>query len=740
MKEMNRRKFLKIGTLGATAISFGVAFGGVIPVVGMRGRNVSIFTSKFRKGIPTICNICPNRCGVIGFLRYDDLAAIQGNPQHINNQGKICARGIAGVNQVYDPERLLHPQKRVGARGEGKWKKITWNQALTEISNRMQTIKNENRNHEFVFNTDTQNYRGLARRFLNNFENATILTSSALKDSNKTAAQKLTWGEQREVIDAEHCKYFLSFGSNPFESHPYFVSFNQRLAKARINNNAKLISIDPLLSNTAGRSDEWIPIKPGTDGIVALTMANVIVQKGLYDAEFISRWTNVSIARLKTHLSQYTLEKAAGISTIDAATIERIAIEFAANRPAVAFSGSGVAQHVNSFETERSIMLLNALVGNIDKKGGICLPRTYQLNDFSPIEINENEQSTAQFFERVKEDKLKVDFYFAYKNNPVYEYPDCNFTKQVMKDESLMPFTVVMDTVKSETSALADLILPAATFVESWDLDSTPSFEMVPFVSLAQPVMKPRGEALSLNDFFLKLSRRMAESISNSFNFKNVEDYINQSVKQIPGLADEKQFNKLKKQGIWYDTNSEPEYEIYKKQGFATRSRKFEIVRSNVLPKYEPITEHINISKNELFLIPYSTNVMRHDLTNLKWLTEINHANKALINAKTARRLRIEEGDYVILESEIGKIIIKAHITQGIYPGAIAISKGLGHWEYGRIAQSKKFKSEDPDTEFIWWEKDGNGTNPNFVIPISIDPSGKGQAWKDVKVKVNKVS
>ena len=740
MKEINRRKFLKIGTLGATAISFGASFGGVIPIVGMRGRNVSMFTSKFRKGIPTICNLCPNRCGVIGFLRYEDLAAIQGNPHHINNQGKICARGIAGVNQVYDPDRLLHPLKRVGARGEGKWKKISWEQALTEISNRLQTINNENRNHEFVFHTDTQNYRGLARRFLNNFENATILNSSALNDLNKTTAQKSIWGEEREIIDAENCRYFLNFGSNPFESHSYFVSFNQRLAEARINNYAKLITMDPLLSNTAGKSDEWIPIKPGTDGIVALAMANVIVQKGLYDAEFISRWTNIPISQLKSHLSQYTIEKAAKISAIDAATIERIAIEFAANRPAVAFSGSGVAQHVNGFETERSIMLLNALVGNIDKKGGVCLARTYQLNDFSPIEINENEPSTVQFFERIKKEKQKVDLYFAYKNNPVYEYPDCNFTQQVMKDESLMPFTVVMDTVKSETAALADLILPAATFVESWDLDSTPSFEMVPFVSLAQPVIKPHGQALSLNDVFLKLSRRMGESISNSMNYESVEDFIKQSVAQIPGLADEKQFNKLKKQGIWYDKNANPEYELYKKQRFATRSRKFEIAGSNGLPKYEPITEHINVSKNELFLISYSTNVMRQDLTNLKWLAEINHTNKALINAKTARRLRIAEGDYVMLESEIGKIVIKAHITQGIYPGAIAISKGLGHWEYGRIAQSKKFKSEDPDTEFIWWEKDGNGTNPNFVIPVSIDPSGKGQAWKDVKVKVNKVS
>lgn len=740
MKEMNRRKFLKIGTLGTTAITFSTSFGGIIPIVGNRGRNVSFFTSKFRKGIPTICNLCPNRCGIIGFLRYEELAAIQGNPHHINTRGKLCARGIAGVNQVYDPERLLYPQLRVGERGEGKWKRITWEQALNEISSRLQAIKNDGRNQEFVFHTDTQHYRGLARRFLNNIENATLLDSADLFNSNKSIARKAVWGEKRELIDVANCKYFLNFGSNPFESHPYFVSFNQRLADARTNNHAKLITIDPRLSNTAGKSDEWIPVKPGTDGYVALAMANVIMQKGLFDSEFISRWTDVSVNRLKTHLAKYTLEQAEKISEIEAATIERIATEFAITKPAIAFSGSGIAQQINGVETERCVMLLNALVGNIDKKGGMLFPRNYRLDDFSPVEKNDNQQSAVQFFERVREARQKVDFYFSYMNNPVYEYPDCNSTKEVMKNEELIPFSVVMDTVISETAALADLILPAATFIESWDLDSTPSFEGVPFISLAQPVAKPLGEAISLNEFFLKLSKLMGGGFRNSMNFTSVEDYIAQSAKVIPGLADEKQFAKLKKRGIWYDSTDVPEFEIYKRQGFATRSGKFEIRGNSGLPNFQKITENDNFKKDELVLIPYSINVMRADLANLKWLTEINHSNKALINAKTARSLKIAEDDYIMLESSAGKIILKAHLTQGIYPGAIAISKGLGHWEYGRIAQAKKFPSDDPDTQFVWWEKHGNGTNPNFIIPVAVDPTGNGQAWNGVKVKISKVS
>jgi len=116
MNKINRRDFLKIGALGATAIQFG----GLVPIFGTRGKNVSIFSRDFRKSVATICDLCPAHCGVLGFLNYKRLAAVQGNPRHLNNRGKICGRGIAGMNQVYDPERILHPMKRDGNRGAGK--------------------------------------------------------------------------------------------------------------------------------------------------------------------------------------------------------------------------------------------------------------------------------------------------------------------------------------------------------------------------------------------------------------------------------------------------------------------------------------------------------------------------------------------------------------------------------------------------------------------------------------------
>ncbi|MDW7681393.1 MAG: molybdopterin-dependent oxidoreductase, partial [bacterium] len=338
MKKFSRREFLKISGIGTAAFSVPAAFAGIIPI-DVRGRNVAIFNSKFRKGIHTICDLCPARCGVIGFLRYEDIVAIQGNPNHLNNQGKICARGIAGVNQVYDTDRILHPLKRIGKRGEHKWQQISWEQALAEMSRRLQQIKNSKNENQFVFQADPHRLRGLTKRFLQAFGKPTLLTGGSYQDFNRQSANQRMWGVDRGIADAANSQYFLIFGGNPFETHPDFVQFNQRLIQARLNKRAKLVTVDPRLSNTAGRSDEWLPIKPGTDAIVALAMANVIVQNQLFDDQFINRWTDVTVNQLRSYLAQFTIEKAAEQSLLDASKIERIALEFARKQPGVALTG-----------------------------------------------------------------------------------------------------------------------------------------------------------------------------------------------------------------------------------------------------------------------------------------------------------------------------------------------------------------------------------------------------------------
>ncbi len=742
---MKRRDFLKIGTIGAAALSLETQFSGLVPIFGVRGKHNSLYSRRLRKGIPSTCDMCPARCGIIGFTNYENLTAIQGNPRHINNRGRICSRGIAGINQIYDPDRIITPLKRTGMRGDGKWEKISWDEALSLISERLIAIRRTRRDDAFVFHADSRHVRGLARRFLRTCGRPTILPSYVHLDCNKTKAQKMIWGEENSVDDAAHCNYFLNFGSNPYESHPFYINFTQRLIDGRINNHARLITIDPRLSNTAGKSDEWIPVKPGTDAIVALAMANVIMGKGLHDAEFIGNWTNVTEQELKSHLEQFTPEKAAEISQVEKEKIERIATEFAINRPAIAFSGAGMSRHLNGVENERCILLLNAIVGSIDRKGGVCIPRSYELNDFTALNDPEVDANPYGFFSQVSEKQKQVDIFFAYMSNPAYENPDCHFTESVLKDEKLLPFTVVMDTVMSETAALADLVLPAATFLESWDLDPGPSFEMVPFVSLTQPVIVPPGETKSLNDFIIQLSQRMGDDFQRAINYFTTADYLRDVATKVPGLTRDEGFDRLKTDGIWYRSDMKPEYEIYRSRQFRTPTGRFEIASSaarrenlSSLPTYRPIREHVGLAAGELVLIPHSMSVMSPDLANLKWLSEIKHSNQAVMNSKTARRLKIQKGDRIVIESATGKIEAEAFPSEGIHPDAIALCNSLGHWEYGRIARAQKFTSDDPDTELLWWSQCGKGSHPNIIIPVNVDPVGKGQAWSDTIVKIRK--
>lgn len=737
---MNRRNFLKLASTGIASTIVLNEFSPLFAEIKSSGKDVSFLTRNFRKGIPSLCNLCPAQCGIIGFVdRENWLAGIQGNPSHPNNRGKICARGVAGMNLVYDPQRQLFPLKRTAKRGAGKWKKISWEEAFAEISLTLNKSRSNGKTSQIVFNAEQRYLTGLNRRFIKALGNPTIVPSTNFYDKNKVFAQQLTWGDSYEIPDVEHSDYILNFGANPYESHPFFISVSQRIVEARLNNGAKIVTIDPRLSNTGGRSDEWLPILPGTDGFVALAMANVILQKNLQDTNFINNWTNVSTAKLQTYLSQFTPEKAEEISTIPAENIRRIAVEFASRKFSVAISGSGISKRSNGVQNERCIMLLNAIVGNIDKKGGYCLPRKFEIKDFSS-DTNLN-FSSLKFYEKVAQNEIKVDSFISFLSNPAYETPACEQVTESLKDENKIPFLVVIDHVMSETGTLADIFLPASTHLESWDLSFAPTFDFVPQVTLGQPVIDPQGASLPLHDIWLKLAKAIGGKVAQRLNYADVEEYVKETVSYIPGFNSNKDFKQFKKIGSW-SKNSQRKFQTYRSRGFQTRTKKFEIAAAVLqrqghpaFPHYVPISRHVELQKNQLYLIPFTANVMPADMANAKWLSEISHTNAALINPKTARDLRIYNGQKIVIKSAIGELKLEAKTFQGIHPQAIAVRAGAGHWAFGGVAQAKKFKSADPDTSILWWEKQGHGENTNAVLELKVDSTGHGLS-KDTIVEI----
>ncbi|MDI6754316.1 MAG: molybdopterin-dependent oxidoreductase [Thermodesulfobacteriota bacterium] len=743
MTKITRRDFLKLGFTSAAVASLGGSLTGCFSPPPESARRIARTAGK-PVIIASTCLLCPAGCGILGEVADGRLIKIVGNPKHPNNRGKICSRGHAGVNTLYDPDRLLYPLKRTGARGEGRWTRITWDQAMDEIAKRLTSLSSTGKTEAFWVEMGAPGSRELlALNFLKEFGSPSVFPESSFSDPNRAAGQAFTWGAETVVGDVARSRFILNFGANPYEDHEQYICLAQRIVEGRMANAAKLVTLDVRLSNTAGKSNEWIPVNPGTDGIIALAMVQHILQHGLHNKDFLSRWTNFPLPKLIEHLAQYTPEQAEKISGVKAADIRRMATEFAQANPAVALTGRGVSGHQNGVLNERCIALLNAVVGNIDVPGGCCLPRTMDLGE---PKLKSAFVSSSRAFAELKERKAKAEFYFSYMGNPAYANPGTTEILQILQDEKRLPFIVVADTHLTETGALADLLLPMASYLESWNLESRPAMELIPFVSIRQPMVPPLGKSRSIGDTFLELARRIGGNCHKTFPYASSEDFIGRAAGRIEGLSKAGGIELLKKEGVWFDRAAKPVYRSYAKKGFATPSGKFEVFSKPLqgqglpaLPTYVPIKAHQGIKEEELILTVNRANVMTPRLANAKWLAEILHDNPLWINPKTAQARGIRDGDRVNISSKAGSLTVRVRFSQGVHPRVVTLTEGLGHWELGKIARAKKEKSSDFDTQLLWWEKQGNGVNPSALIAADFDPLAGGIAWNDTRVTLTKI-
>lgn len=755
MVDHRRRDILKLGLAGMASIPLVSLWDHLLNATETGSQKV-IPLGKIPEVVPSTCMVCPAGCGILCYLVDGVLTKITGNPKHPTNRGKICSKGIAGLNYLTDPDRILHPLRREGKRGEGKWKKITWDEAYEALASRLKSLREKGITSDFVFESGMT--ESLTFNFMHAFGSPAVFEYSGWGDANSRSGHALIWGSPLGISDVAHARYIINFGSNPYESHDAYLGLAQRIIEGRTKHQTKMVTFDCRLSNTAGRSEEWFPIIPGTYGLVALALACVIMEKGLDDKEFLRRWTNMSRESLFHYLLPFTPEKAEKESGVKAEDIRRIAVEFVTNKPSTVVSGQGLTGHTNGVFNQKSVLLLNAVAGNIDVEGGYCLPQVFSLPDLeaSPpvsktrIQVSRKNNS-FHLFSRIKEGTVRPALYMTNMYNPVYSQPDGNSIAAVLKEESTIPYFVAMDTHITETSIYADLLLPAATYLESWGLEVRPSLNRIPYVSLRQPAsqplgemmalrfskpvetMKPKGEAVALSDMWIELARRIEGGMEKHLNFKDTEDFIMKVSSRLEGLERAGGFDYLKKEGFWVHPKGKVSYRAYEKKGFSTPSGKFEIsLKEQFPPSYA-------LKENELVLTTFAVNVLTLRNASCKWVSEIVHDNPAWINPVTAGRYGIKTGDRIKITSRIGFIVTRAFVTQGIHPQVIAISGGCGHTGSGRIAQAKRFKSDDKDTNLLWWEKKGNGVHPYPVIPVALDPQGGGEGWNETRVTITKL-
>ena len=479
--------------------------------------------------IPSCCNMCGGQCGILVQVVDGKVNKIEPNNWNPNNYtnistdffdgyteqygvkegATICPKGNAGIAQLYDPDRVTKPLKRtnpdktLGA--DPKWQEITWEVALDEIAAKMKTLRDANEAHKLLWISEDHSFVNVQDDFNQLYGSPNYSNHSNLCDVARKASFKSVMGDDRPLADFIQSKYVMLFGWNPTSAIKW-VHLPRIITRA-IENGARLVVVDPYLSDTAAKAQEWVSLRPGTDGALALAMAHVIIRDELYDKDFVDNWT-VGFAEYSKYVADKTPEWAEKITSVKAATIERLATELATTKPALVDAWSGPGQHSNGVQGGRAIALLNALIGTIDQPGGMINPsrsggkhgkakpdvtaaetlKNKRFDQLDTYPMGHKSGVYARMFNNLLDGTgpYQPKMMMCVFQNPVMAVPG---TEKVAEAIAKLETFVVIDTMLSETAMLADYVLPGTTYFERYDI--TTHWVTWTAVGLRQPVVKP---------------------------------------------------------------------------------------------------------------------------------------------------------------------------------------------------------------------------------------------------------
>lgn len=592
---VDRRSFLKWGAVtatGAPVLAVNDARAEAAETLKKGGQDFNYLSGTELDSKPTACALCASRCAAIAYTDGGYIVKVEGQPESKRTLGRLCAKGQAGRTQVYDPDRILKPMRRTGKRGDGKWRQVSWDEALDELTGRLKTLKDNGEPEKFMFHYGWVSASADAlinKVFLPSYGTATIADNSCLGQSARLLSHELTWGGHEDSWDFDNTRYILNFGSNVVEAHTNHVALSRRLSFALTDRNVRMVTFDVRLSNTASKSNAWYQLRPGTDAAVALAMCHVIMAEKLYNEEFLGYCLvtpdhNASledkVAALNMYLESYTPEWAEEISGVNAQDISTIAVEFAKARPGCIISSRGATAHYNGVDTERAIQMLAALTGNIDNPGGRCMGVAPEWNypagpDNKPdprhLDIIHGPAGEVaipvhgvghQVLRMIRDGSAgRPDVYMWYNYNPVFSNGNCQENIDILKDEALLPFTVAVTPFYDESAVLADLILPDAVYLEKFDFETGVSPTQVPEYYIRQPVVEPQGEARDFKDVCCDLAKRLDIDLG----IESAEDFLQQSCELTPAVNDKAGgFSGMKRWGLWYDKTATPRYYSYR--------------------------------------------------------------------------------------------------------------------------------------------------------------------------------
>jgi anaerobic selenocysteine-containing dehydrogenase len=693
---MDRRRFIKVTAI--TGTSAALAGCGNPEHQLMRFVPEEEITPGIAVWKPSVCPLCSAGCGVQarvmdgdaevfrngqpGITRMGLPRKLEGDRDHPVSQGRLCVRGQAALQVTYHPDRLTAPLRRSGERGSGSFEEVSWDDALADLAGRIDTLVAQGQAGSIGFLGRPRRGRrpALVAEFLQRLGAPAPVAFEFFDDAVCRRANALSFGRyQLPTFDLARARYVIGFGADFLGTWNSPLAQNAAYGRMRGQQaiRTKFVQIEPRVSQTGASADEWLTVRPGTEGAVALGLAHVILRAGLAPASGAGR-AGALVEGWAAGLPAFApaeVEKRTGVA---AARLEKIAHEFAAHRPSVAIIGGAGLAHANGLDQALAVNALNALVGSVEVPGGVT---------FMPTAIvSPPARSLRDLLAAVPATQLLL----VDEANPVFAAPPAWKAAETLRR---IPFIVSFGSFLDDTSGLADLVLPDHSFLEAWTESQPESGAAVAVATTAAPVMRPLYTTRAMPDVLLDVGRRLKQPLDPPLPWQSFEEML-----QAPAAA-----------------------------APAVPARPVAAASAPARPWTEPRFDG-DAAEYPFHFLPYASQALYDgSLAHLPWLQELPDpmttamwSSWVELNVRTAESLGVADGDLVDVASAHGSVRAPVVISPGIGPDAVAMPVGQGHETFTRYAS-------------------GRGANPIRVLAPVDEPETGTLAWAATRVKVTRV-
>jgi anaerobic selenocysteine-containing dehydrogenase len=710
MTNFTRRDFLKIGAAGtATAILAGCS------QEAERWVNLEPYVRPPEEqlaGVPTwyasTCRMCPAGCGILARIMNGRAVKIEGNPEHPVNRGKLCPRGQAGLQLLYNPDRVTGAVQQ-NRRGDRKFTAIPWNEAINTLYEKLNAAGAGV--GVWVGSSTSGHLVDLFTRFAKAVgapDPVRYDLYSGLNGYDVLAQISGTYFGRTELpsYDLGHADTIFSFGADflgPWLSTTaYGVEFGDFRSQT-YGRRGYLVQFEPKMSICGAKADRWVPIQPGADGLVAQAIIKIIADQKLGSSDRIDRASKLA--------SDVSIDDAAAACELPVDMLVELARVFAVAEHPVALPGPALIGRNNGVGAAMTVQALNVIVGTVGQPGGMTLTPALPESSLAAPMSSSFAQAQA-LIEQMQNGDIKV--LLIHGANPAYDLPhDAGFIEALDKVETFVSFNTLVD----ETSAYADYMLPDRVYLEGWGYEVVrPGFQGLPVVGSQQPVVGPLYDVRPTGDVLLTAAKGIPAAAA-VLPWTDEVAFIKEMVSALPKGANggddvDVRLARFQQHGGWWPET--PQYGAVEASGLATI-------------QVSPTTFQGDEKEYKYFLHAYlSVALSDGSGASIPWLqgtpdpmTTISWQTWVELNPATAKELGVENGDIVKVESPHGEIEAPVYVFPAIRPDTVAMPFGQGHSDYGRYAKDR-------------------GSQPMQLISAELDETGNNLAWASVRVKLTR--